>query len=555
METLSGADFKKKYGDQAVNRFAVSEFDKKQSGEVDPNSWTQDFKTGFQGAVNAFDEAGVRTDEASARPSLAGRTMGRLGAGFRFAGEALGSIGSGVIRALPGGTAVSNTVGDVVGAGANAVAQSSVGQGAKEVYGMLPSTVKQVAGDVGNVVMGGAGIAGALTTPGAIGSVTKGIVGKVDDVIRKTANNAKPAIVTNATRAGELINKYRVQLSDIDPRYETVLKQQSTPDKVMRYFDQAEKSAVDSSVPMATKLASDRAVEAYKAIDTGASEAGKLKSQLLDSIADQKISGNIAGNSIDNVKKTIGERYGIEVDKYGAISQKGGRMASVDSKSQALISKYVSMLRELGPRPSARQLDDFVDASQRMLYKQSSPNLFDVADEPVIAFLKQQTGEINSQLKKEVDTILKATGKDPSYTALNEKYANLLELNESLNKRLGIEGDKGASMMKALFSPQTGEPTRRLFQQINDETGIDLFEEANLAKFAMESVGDPRSKSLLQQLDVLAGDVSAVDLTKPGSWLNYLREKADLDGRDLAEQIIKQNQRLPSASAMPNSTK
>ena len=177
---------------------------------------------------------------------------------------------------------------------------------------------------------------------------------------------------------------------------------------------------------------------------------------------------------------------------------------------------------------------------QRKLYKQSSPNLFDVADEPVIAFLKQQTGEINSQLKTNVDNLLKSTNKDASYGALNNKYRKLIDINDSLNKKLGIEGDKGASLMKSLFSPQTGEPTRRLFQEIRDETGIDLFEEATLAKFVMESVGDTRSQTLLQQIDSLSKDVSKINLAEPGSWINAIREKADLDGRELAEAIIKQ---------------
>lgn len=397
------------------------------------------------------------------------------------------------------------------------------------------------------------GVEDALGTAGAVGEIAGNIAGAggavktlaavpktLQPVSRVLRDLPTPKLSVDMNRAGELITKYRTQLSDIDPKYETVLKAQPDANKTMAYFDQAEKAAVDASAPMATKLASDRAVDAYKAIDTGASEAGRLKSALLDKIATEKIPGNIAGGAIDNVKKTIGERYGITFDKNGNISQVPGRMASVDAKSQQLISEYVSLLRQLGQSPTARQLDDFVDATQRMLYKQSSPNLYDVADEPVIAFLKQQTGEINGQLKTNVDKALKARGIEDSYSELNQEYADLLEINNALNKRLGAEGDKGASLMKALFSPQTGEPTRRLFQQIKDKTGVDLFEEATLAKFAMESVGDTRSKSLLQQLDALSGDVTKLNLMEPGSWIKFIREKADLDGRALAEAIIKQ---------------
>lgn len=512
-----------------------------QTAVQDPNSAVSDLSRGFQGAQTAFQEGLDRTEAAGQRETLLGRTAGRIGAGFRFAGEALGSIGEGALRALPGGTTAVDTIEAGVGAGARAIGGSRAGQAiggaAKGAFEALPQGVQQTLGDIGNVGMGAAGIGGSLVAPGAATTVARASLRPVQSAIR----NFEPIKFNVPTpRVGELVTKYRTQLSDIDPQYETILKQQPDATKTMAYFDQAEKAALDPSVPMATTLASRQAVNAFEAIDRGASEAGRLKSELLDSIAKQKISGNIAGNSIDNVKQTINQRYGIDIDNKGNIRQAEGRMASVDAKSQKLISDYVGMLRELGQSPTARQLDDFVDAAQRMLYKQSSPNLFDVADEPVIAFLKQQTGEINSQLKTNVDAALKASGKEPIYGELNAKYGELLEINNALNKRLGVEGDKGASLMKSLFSPQTGEPTRRLFQQIKDETGIDLFEEATLAKFAMESVGDVRSKSLLKSIDESVANVSKLNLMEPGSWLNFIRERADLDGRELAEAIIKQ---------------
>ena len=525
---------------------------------TDPNSARSDLATGFQGAKDAFSAGLDRQDAVDARPSLLGRLGGSFANGLRTSGEALANIGSGALRALPGGTTVANVAEKAVGGGVSALSETKLGQGtanlAQSAFNALPEGGQRAVGDVGNVLLGGAAIAGTLTAPGVANTITKTGFKTVDNVF---SSIPKPVFNLKAPRVGELINKYRAQLSDIDPRYETVLKQQQDPQKVMAYFDQAEKAAADTSLPMATKLASDEAVKAFKAIDSAASEAGKLKSELLDSIATTKISGNIAGGAIDNVKSTISQRYGINIDSEGSISQVPGRMMSVDAKSQKLISEYVGMLRQLGQSPSARQLDDFVDASQRMLYKQSSPNLLDVADEPVIAFLKQQTGEINTQLKKNVDDTLRSQGKltdnQPTFTSLNETYGRLLDINNNLNKRLGVEGDKGASLMKSLFSPQTGEPTRRLFQEIKDATGIDLFEEATLAKFAMESSGDTRSMSLLQEIDALAGDVSKINFMEPGSWLNAIREKADLDGRDLASQIIKQSTSDRNASAALNS--
>jgi hypothetical protein len=501
-----------------------------------------DIKAGFSGAKEALNR-GVDREIAQGQEGrgFVSRQFGRFTSGLQTAGEMLGSIGEGAVRALPGGTTAIDTTEKVVGAGAQAVAESSIGQGAKQAFNMLPEQVQNTLTDVGRGALGAAGIAGTFAPTAA---VTRPIISKIDDVIKTGIKT--PEFKLPTARAGEIINKYRTQLSDVDPRVETILKTQKSPDKVMAYFDQAEKAAANVDAPMASQLAAQKAVDAYNAIDKGAKEAGKLKSELLKEIETVKIGGNIPGKAIDKVKSDIGERFGVEIDNDGAVRQVAGRMASIDDKSMKLVQNYVGMLRQLGQAPTARKLDDFVDAAQRMLYKQDAPmSKFEVADEPVVALLKQITGEVNGQMKTQIDDTLRVAGKNPDYSVLNEKYAMLNDVNNRLNSKLGQEGDKGASLMKSLFSPQTGEPTRRLFQEIKDQTGIDLFEEATLAKFAMESVGDPRSKSLLQQIDELAKE-SNLNLLEPGSWLQFIREKADLDGRDLAEAIIKQQSNAAS---------
>lgn len=541
IETLKRAKAEGKTKEQALAMLAQTRQATTTPSGTDPNSASADLAAGFQGAKNAFQSGLNRQNAVEARPGLFGRLSGSFANGLRTTGEMLGSLGEGALRALPGGTTVANATGAAVGAGvASAPAQAAIGAVRSGVE-KLPEGVQQAVSDAGGAAMGALQIGGALTAPGAGSSIARTAFKSVDDVLKSAP---RPKFNVAAPRVGEIINKYRAQLSDVNPQVETILKQQRDPQKVFAYFDQAEKAALDPSVPMATQLAANRAKDAYDVLDKAANEAGRLKSEMLDSISSTKLTGNrIAGPAIDNVKTTIGDRFGIQIDNKGKVTEVPGRMASVDKKSQALISEYVGMLRKLGQAPTARMVDDFVDAAQRMLYKQSSPNLFEVADEPVIAFLKQQTGIINDQLKKDVDNIVRTTqpGKQATYGELNERYSSLLDASQNLSKRLGTEGDKGASLIKSLFSPQTGEPTRRLFQQIKDETGIDLFEEATLAKFAMETVGDTRSKSLLQQIDALAGDVSKVNLMEPGSWLNYIREKADLDGRELAETIIKQS--------------
>lgn len=142
--------------------------------KIEPSDAVSDIKKGFEGAKQSFDSGMERTDKANQRSSAIGRTSGKIGAGFRFAGEAIGNILGGGIRALPGGTTAMNKAEEVIGGGVQKLAQSPLGQGAAKQFNKLPEGVKQGAGDVGNVFMGAAGLADALVAPGATKAFSMG---------------------------------------------------------------------------------------------------------------------------------------------------------------------------------------------------------------------------------------------------------------------------------------------------------------------------------------------------------------------------------------------
>lgn len=143
--------------------------------EDEPSDAISDISRGFQGAKQSFEQGMERTAEAEQRPSLAGRTSGKIGAGFRFAGEAVGNVLGGAIRAVPGGTTLMNKAEEVIGGGVQKVASSPTAQKIGEGYQKLPEGVKQTLGDVGNVGMGGLGLADALVAPGAVKLLKEGI--------------------------------------------------------------------------------------------------------------------------------------------------------------------------------------------------------------------------------------------------------------------------------------------------------------------------------------------------------------------------------------------
>ena len=53
--------------------------------------------------------------------------------------------------------------------------------------------------------------------------------------------------------------------------------------------------------------------------------------------------------------------------------------------------------------------------------------------------------------------------------------------------------------MKRFFSPSDAN-TKLLFEDIKNQTGIDLAKDVTLAKFVMDSVGDIRQQSLLEKI-------------------------------------------------------
>lgn len=326
------------------------------------------------------------------------------------------------------------------------------------------------------------------------------------------------------------VKSMRLKLSDVDPQVETVLKR-SNANEVNRYFQQAQNAKLNPAKSTPLELAGNKAEDAFNIINKARQDAIQAKKGMLSSVQAKPLTNNPAGTIIDKIKADVANKFGVEIKPDGTLGTVKGRIAKLDAPSQKLLSDYVSKLRQIGMNPTALKVDDFVDWAQGQLYKQSKEvSKLQAADDATVAYLKSTTGELNTNLKNQI-----AGG----YGEVNTRISKLIELQDELSKALGSDARKGGGLMKKLFSP-TGGDTRRIFEEIQKETGIDLFKEATLAKFAMESVGDVRQKSLLKQLDIAIGDTAQLDITKPLSIVKWLREKADLDGQDLANELLKE---------------
>lgn len=262
--------------------------------------------------------------------------------------------------------------------------------------------------------------------------------------------------------------------------------------KLDNYVKISENAKVDYSKPTALVKAGDKGTEALNILQNRLTKQAQLKSEALGAVGN-KVVPNI-GSIRKDLRDSLRERVGVNLvvkDGKLQIENATGRISKVafDPADNKLMTDSYRLFRKLGDTPTVRQIDDAVDALQDLLYKRKSSVAVPINSQ-VEGVLKTITGKLNSSVKK-------VAGEQ--YAKANAKYAYYIDTFDKLNKALGDEGVRGAQLMKQLFSP-SGEAPRRLFKEIKDLTGVDLVEEATLAKYAMESVGDARQASLLEEI-------------------------------------------------------
>ena len=293
-----------------------------------------------------------------------------------------------------------------------------------------------------------------------------------------------------------------------------------------RYLKQAQKSAADMSQPSALELAGSRADEALRVLSDKLSRAGALKTEALKQTGSRALTG--IAKARQTLRKLAKERLGVRFTKDG-VANAAGRVSKVDPTDHALLKKLDDTLAKLGENSTVQKVDDVVDQLQDILYRRKTNTAVQV-NSKVEGVLKQVLGELNRNAKR-------LGGK--TYQKANSRYSRLIDVFEKLNKALGQDSSKGGALMKRVFSPSDGG-TKKLFAEVKRITGIDLTKEATLAKLAMDTVGDPRSRSLLEQLELLKPSGAMDWMSRAGK---LILEKTKNPERE-ARRLINKN-RIP----------
>lgn len=301
---------------------------------------------------------------------------------------------------------------------------------------------------------------------GKLGIFSKGekaTMSGLDNLAQK-ASSLPDELVVN----GQKIKDRLIQIaSKLDEKTKTALSR--TPKDIFQnVVEQGKKAIADDRVQTPLEVVGESVSNGLKLLKDKADEVGKLKSAII------KLPEAFEGRGIKEfetqLQSFLNSRSLIENDK-------------------GVVKKIVNAFDSLGDSPTKGQVDKFIDFVQDGLYA-GEKNLTLPVSNKTTGFLRGLVGKLNSELKTQLPS---------DYTKLNDEYAKLINLINEVNTRLGKKGASAGSFVKRLFSPSDAR-TKVLFDELGKITGQDYFRDARLAKFVMESLGDTRVESLLEQI-------------------------------------------------------
>lgn len=291
----------------------------------------------------------------------------------------------------------------------------------------------------------------------------------------KTTFNIADSLVSRASTVPDNLVEGGVKVRDklinmatkLDDKTKTALTR--TPREVFdKIVTQGREAMTDDRIKTPIEYVGESIADGLKLVKQKASEVGSKKSEMI------KLPSAFKG---DGIKKF-----------------RGGLQTFLNSRSfikndKGLLKDVVSQFKALGDNPTKGQVDKFIDFVQDGLYA-GEKNLTLPVSNKTTGALKSLVRGLNEDLKKQLPN---------DYRLLNDEYGKLSGLMSELNTKLGKKGGNAGSLVKRLFSPSDAR-TKELFQELGKITGQDYFRDARLAKFVMESLGDTRVESLLEQI-------------------------------------------------------
>jgi hypothetical protein len=289
--------------------------------------------------------------------------------------------------------------------------------------------------------------------------------------------------------------------------------------EIERYYALAEKARATTGELTPLEIAGEEHLGgALKDLNLKMQKAGEAQSVALKQNAEKPV---LTKQAYDNFTTKMDERLGTNFDPDGNLVPAKGRVSLVvGSPADEKLVQYVrTTIDTLKRKPTLQQVNDVVDRLGSELYKSKQVGAIAINGKTE-AIVKGFVADLNKAAKE-------AGGE--AYSKAAGEYSRLIKIRNNLNKALGEDIKNSGSLMKQVFSP-AGAKVKNLIKALEKETGRPIFENATLAKFAMDLVDDPRSKSILAEL---AQGVPTSKGAFLGRLMSYIEKKAN------APEVIK----------------
>lgn len=293
----------------------------------------------------------------------------------------------------------------------------------------------------------------------------KVLAGSLDNLAEKATS-----ISDDVIEGGVKVKDRLIQIaSNLDDKTKTALTRTSKEvfDTVV---EQGKKAMTDDRITTPIENVGKSLVEQAQKVKNRLSQIGKQKGEVL----------NKAKNAYQDVSKEVG-------DTILNLRKQATQLGEDDAK---FVNGIIDRLKPYLNKGKLKDVDMLIDDIQDQIYKLSDSDKAVQLTDRVMGIVRNGIEGLNGKIQTKVGG---------SYQNLNKQYSQLYRLLTDVNRAVGRKGEKAGSFMKQFFSP-AGQTAKNLVAEMEKITGVDFSRDARLAKFVMETLGDKRAESLLEQI-------------------------------------------------------
>jgi hypothetical protein len=263
-----------------------------------------------------------------------------------------------------------------------------------------------------------------------------------------------------------------------------------TTEELNDYMDAAKARATDIRATSPLTLAANKLDEAATSINEQTSAAGEAVGEAKNALGATPIDNNAVSTIATDFKTRALDQYGInlEPDEDGTIQANPapGRTPPITTADANRIAQAYQRIVGLTDTTARNAADVIKYLDNSINYARGANGGFD----PLESLLYSA--------RKPLDDAVRDAA--PGLAEANDAFSTLKQLQTEVKNMAGGQQQRGELLMRRIFSGDKSGEVQNLFDKIKAVTGIDLINQAVLARFAIDTVGDSSQESLLTQM-------------------------------------------------------